>query len=156
MRTTDERLLDALRASDGRVEEANRLASGNTALSGASAAKMAFTTAFSAGAVLVFKAVELPDEKGELPPDCPLPGPPNLAAGYVALNVGTKIAADGARFFHWCEFAVYDQGLHATPPEHIEQALAWVAAIRQSYIVKYRKRLFHDRPAADALDYPGR
>jgi hypothetical protein len=132
VRTTNERLLEALNASDERVKEASRLTNGNTELSEASAAKMAFTTAFSAGAVLVYMAVELPDESGELPHDRQLSGPSDLTPGYVALKLQGKIAEDGTRFFRWCEFEVYDQGLAARPPVRVDRALEWVATIREA------------------------
>jgi hypothetical protein len=76
-RTTNDRLREALRTRDDRLKGALAIEAGGLCVS----ADTAFGVAFLAGAVLLYKVLELSDASGELPPEHGLEGPLDLAQG---------------------------------------------------------------------------
>ena len=78
--TTNESLLSAVRMSRDYARSARSLP-----------AQGAFCQAFFGGAVLLFKAAELPDAAGELPREHSLAGPPDLTPGYSSLGLSGPV-----------------------------------------------------------------
>lgn len=90
--TTNERLLSAVRMSRDYARSARSLPE-----------EGAFCQAFFGGAVLLYKAVELPDAASLLPVEHSLAGPPDLTPGHSSLGLSGSVLADGQRYFDWVE-----------------------------------------------------
>lgn len=128
---TNQRLLATLQMSRGYAKSARSL----PVVDGA------FCQASFGGAVLLYKAAELPDAAGELPPEHSLTSPPDLTPGYASLGLAGPVLVDGQRYFDWVERGKYHDEPLGVPPLPAERVLEWADVVRDAFERKYAKRL---------------